>query len=157
MAFTIGTKPIVDMTNDKRQWCKITVGGEDGKKEGEITFSLLIGSIYAPRVQVRQGYARRAIDEIAERSGSGTKDFKLSNEAIDAALTSQEELLRTLAEEVVFDWKDVKAADGSELDYDAKVMADIMREWPVIRQDIERHALDIAIGIEKQEDDTVAK
>ena len=156
MAFVIGKKSPLNTSDEIKEWREIRIEGAD-KEEKDIAFSLLISSLYAPRVRVRHGYVSRSAEEASKAAGAGTERFEVTSDSVKAMLKIEEESLKTLAEEVIHDWKDVESADGSKADYSASEMVKILKEWPSIRSQVEQAAIEIGLGIEKQAAATLEK
>ena len=157
MAFVIGKKSPLNTSEDVKQWREIKIKGDKEDGSDDIVFSLLISSFYSPRVRARHGYVSRSADAAAKDAGAGTDSFEVTSESVSAMLKIEEESLKTLAEEVVHDWKDVESADGSKADYSVKEMVQILKEWPSIRSQVEQAAIEIGLGIEKQAAETLEK
>lgn len=157
MAFTLGTKPRINSDQSVKEWREIRIKGDAEDGSEDTVFSLLISSLYAPRVRARQGYIHRSAAAAAEAIGAGSSAFSVTPESVDAMVKVEEQSLFTLAQEVVHDWKDVNNADGTALEYSASTMVQILREWPSVRAAVEEHASEIGLGIAAQTEETKAK
>lgn len=155
MAFVIGKKSPLNTSDEIKEWREIRIE-EEGDEE-DVVFSLLLSSFYAPRVRVRHGYVSRSAEEASKASGAGTENFEVTGDSVKAMLKIEEESLKTLAEEVIHDWKDVESADGKKIEYSAEEMVKILREWPSIRSQVEQASIEIGLGIEKQASETLEK
>lgn len=157
MGFVIGKKSPLNTSEDVKQWREIKIKGDKKDGSDDIVFSLLISSFYSPRVRARHGYVSRSADAAANTAGAGTDKFKVTDDSVAAMLKIEEESLKTLAEEVIHDWKDVEAPDGSQAEYSVKDMVKILKDWPSIRSQVEQAAIEVGLGIEKQAEETLEK